>query len=98
MSKKSFEEELVDSIKQGIISNIKGTDFIHQSYENRRELPREFINSVWEQVDWSSILEKIKPQIETQICKNVLSVDGVRQKIRFTVYPELMKILNSTDI
>jgi len=109
MSEKTFEKQLEQSIKNSVLETVKKTDFIQQSYETRKRLPDEFIEKVWGEVDWNEVIERVKPEIHTQICnsiigsmgaeiktdvKSILSIDGVRQKLRVTVYPEIMKILN----
>ena len=109
MNDKTFEQQLEQSIKNSVLETIKKTDFIQQSYETKKRLPNEFIEKVWAEVDWGSVIEQVKPAIHTQICnsiigsmgteiktdvKSILSIDGVRQKLRVTVYPEIMKILS----
>ena len=41
----------------------------------------------------NSIISNMQAEIKTDV-KNILSVDGVRQKLRMHVYPELMKVLD----
>lgn len=110
MAELNFEEAIQHEVKKAIIANIQKHEFVSNNWSSRRELPKTFIDKIWVNVDWDSVLEKVKPQIETQICnavigniqteiktdvKNILSIDGVRQKLRVHVYPELMKVLNN---
>lgn len=104
-----FEDKLISDIKTRIIHEIAKTDFIKIDYGQKKTLPNEFLNKAWASVDWDTVLLQVKENMETRICnaiignmdteiktdiKSLLSVDGVRQKLRIEVYPHLMKVLN----
>ena len=108
MSDNTFEQLIEQGIKRSILSTIEKTDYVQRYHADSKPLPKEFLEKVWAQVDWDAVLEQVKPAIHTQICnavigniqteiktdvKSLLSVDGVRQKLRMNVYPELMKVL-----
>ena len=108
----NFESDLMQSVRNRVIAEISKTDFIKNDFSNQRVLPREFINKVWDAVDWDTVVSNVKDNLETRICnsivasmeteiktdiKSLLSVDGVRQKLRIEVYPKLMKVLNEAD-
>lgn len=109
----NFEDKMTLAIKDKIISEIQKIDLIKMDYRQKSTIPQEFINQIWDSLDWDEIIEQIKPQIETRICnsivagmetevktdiKKLLSVDGVRQKLRMEVYPKLMKVLNDETV
>lgn len=104
-----FEDEILKQIKYKILDGIKSNDLIKIDYQDKKPIPKDFILKAWEQVDWNKVMESLKPEMEKRICnaiignmeteiktdvKNIMSIDGVRQKLRVTVYPEIMKILN----
>ena len=112
MSDKTFEQLIEQGIKRSILSTNEKTDYVQQYHANRKPLPNDFLDKVWAQVDWDAVLEQVKPAIHNQICnsvigsiqteiktdvKSMLSVDGVRQKLRMNVYPELMKVLEGAE-
>jgi hypothetical protein len=105
----SFEDEVTQQIKYKILDSIKANDLINMPYSERKSIPKEFIEKAWAQVDWDKVLELIRPEFEKRVCnaiignmeteiktdvKNIMSIDGVRQKLRCNVYPEIMKVLN----
>lgn len=105
----SFEDRMALAIKNKIISEIQNIDLIKMDYSQKSTIPQKFIDQIWKSLDWDVIIEQIKPNIETRICnsivasmetevktdiKKLLSIDGVRQKLRMEVYPKLMKVLN----
>jgi len=105
-----FAEKIMNDVQRTILKQIVNTDFIKPDYESRQPLPKGFISQVWEQVDWDNVLKIIKPEMEKRICnsiigamdaetktdiKKLLSVDGVRQKLRMEVYPKLMQVLEA---
>lgn len=107
-----MSDELIKAIEQSIINQAKKTDFIKEEYSDRKPLPKDFINKAWARVDWTEVLEKVTKNLEIRICnsivanmeteiksdiKKLLSVDGVRQKLRLEVYPALMNVLKNYE-
>jgi len=105
----SFEEELVQMVQKSVLKEVKNVTFLNVPYNDRKVLPKEVLDSLWESVNWGEVIEQLRPEIQKRICnaiigsmeteiktdvKSVLSVNGVRQKLRMNVYPELMKVLN----
>ena len=105
----SFEDDITQAIKSKIISDIHKIAFTKIDYKSQQTIPAEFINSVWADVDWTAVLIEIKQGIQTRICnsvianmetemktdiKKLLSIDGVRQKLRVEIYPKLMQVLD----
>jgi|LakMenEpi03Aug12_release.lakeMendotaPanAssembly.Ray.scaffolds.fasta_scaffold2231074_1 hypothetical protein len=106
----TFEEQIMQEIKNNILRTVGKEVIVKVDYQQRQAIPKEFIEQVWASVDWSAVLEQIKPEIQNRICnaiignmeteiktdvKSILSVDGVRQKLRMQVYPQIIAILDS---
>ena len=104
-----FEDSIISGIKQSIQNQIAKETFVSFTHSERRRLPSEFIDRLWGTIDWEEVLETVRPEIQTQICnvivgnlateiktdvKALLSVAGVRAKLRMDVYPILMQTLN----
>lgn len=105
-----FEEQLQQTIRNKIISEVADTKFTRLG--NYKEVPPEVVSKVWDSIDWDEIIEEIRPKIQTRICnaiigsmetevktdiKKVLAVEGVRQKLRMEIYPKLLKVLDGED-
>ncbi len=108
----SFEEQLTKSIKSKIIQEIGKTDILNISYQDRKQIPQDLIDKVWNSIDWSEVIEQIRPNVQTRICnsiignmeaelktdiKKVLGVEGVRERLRMEIYPKIMNVLNDVD-
>lgn len=105
----TFDEQVMHTIKNSILQQLSKEVVVKVDYQQRQAIPQEFIEKVWADVDWSAVIAQIKPEIQNRICnaivgnmeteiktdvKSILSVDGVRQKLRMQVYPQIMAILN----
>jgi hypothetical protein len=105
----TFDEQVMQTIKNSILQQLSKEVVVKVDYQQRQAIPKEFIEKVWADVDWSAVIAQIKPEIQNRICnaivgnmeteiktdvKSILSVDGVRQKLRMQVYPQIMAILN----
>ncbi len=109
MTEQSFEEQVSISIKNKIIKEIQNSELLSMSYGERKPVPKQIIEDIWQSVNWVEVIEEIRPKIQLRICnaiigsmeteiksdvKKILSIDGVRQKLRVQVYPKIIKILD----
>lgn len=105
----NFEEKIINDIKVNVLKQVSQFDYIKFDYNNKRTLPDEFINKAWATINWDEVIEQVREKLQTKICnsiignmeteiktdiKSLLSIDGVRQKLRVEVYPHLMKVLD----
>lgn len=105
----TFEEQLFQAMQQKVLKEIKETTFTKLEYGQRTTLPNGLLDKLWASIDWDEVVEQVRPALQTRICnsivgametetktdiKKLLSVDGVRQKLRMEVYPKLMQILD----
>ena len=110
-NEKTFEERLVQEIQNSVLSSIKNQDLIMPSYESRRKLPQHYLDDLWASIDWDNVIKTVKPEMEKRICnaivgnmeseiktdiKKLMSIEGVREKLRIEIYPKLMSVLNDT--
>ena len=104
-----FEDEIMQAIKKGIVSEVSRLPIVNISREDRRNVPKDIMDKVWDSVNWEDVFEELRPKIQLRICnaiigsmeteiktdvKHVLAIDGIRQRLRAEIYPQLMKILN----
>lgn len=109
MKMNSFEQELMTEIKNRIIDGVKKSDFVRNNYGSAKQIPPEIVNKLWDSVDWDNVISMLKPELEKRICNSIIgnmetevktdikalmSVDGVRQRLRMEVYPKLMNIVS----
>lgn len=107
-----FEEDIAQSIRNSVLAEIKKTAFLNLQYSERKHIPSHILDDLWGSIKWDEVLEEIRPMVQTRICnsivasmetelktdiKSLLSVDGVRQKLRIEVYPKLMKVLEGEN-
>ena len=105
----TFEQEIVNEIQSSILKEIKNNAFLNLKYEQRKVLPDGTIDKLWEAVNWDEVIEQIRPEIQKRICntvigameteiktdvKKLLSVEGVRQRLRMEIYPKMMKVFD----
>lgn len=107
----NFEEDLAQRVQNSILKQVEKIEWLAPpSYQERKVIPKEFIEKIWAGVNWDAVIEEIKPEIHRRICnaimgnmeteiktdvKNLMSVAGVREKLRIEIYPRLMSILES---
>ena len=105
----TFEERISQEIQRSVLDEIRKNCFLKLQYQQRQVLPEGIMENLWNSVDWSEVIQQLKPEMEKRICnsilgameteiktdvKKVMSIDGVRQKLRVEIYPRLMKILD----
>lgn len=106
----TFEEDLIQRLKNNVLNHVSKVDLIQPNYgHDRKPLPKEFLDKVWAEINWNEVIETVRPEIQKRICnaivgnmeteiktdiKSLLSVSGVREKLRIEVYPKLMKVLD----
>jgi len=109
---KDFAEKLINDIQNSILKDVQKITFLKVDFNSKKTIPTEFIESAWRKVDWDSVLMRVTENLETRICnaivsgleselktdvKKLMSVSGVREKLRMQVYPELMKVLDGKE-
>lgn len=105
----TFEEDLIQRMKQKALQDVSKFEFLKFEYNDKRALPKDFLNKMWSSVNWEEVLNDIRPEFQKRICnaivgnmeaeiktdvKNILSIDGVRQRLRVEVYPKIMAVLD----
>lgn len=107
--KNTFEEKITQEIQNSVIKEIKEKSFLNLQYSQKQVLPDYVLDDLWKAINWREVIEEIRPEIQKRICntiigtmeteiktdiKKLLSVAGVREKLRMEVYPKLMEVLN----
>ena len=108
----TFEDQLVSTIKQSVLNEVKNTAFLQIQYNQKKALPDGVLDKIWAEINWDEVVATVRVSVQTRICNSIvgamdtevktdikalLSVDGVRQKLRMQVYPHLMQVLNGEN-
>lgn len=105
----SFEDQLIQITKNKIKDELRKCDFTRIDHQSRKAIPLAMIEKAWAQVDWDEVIRDVRENMQTRICnaivgameaeiktdvKALMSIAGVREKLRVNVYPVLMATLN----
>ena len=108
----TFEEQIAQEIRNSVLKTIQKTSLVNLSYDRLKVLPDHVIEDLWETINWVEVIESIRPEIQKRICntiigsmeteikndvKKLLSVSGVREKLRLEVYPKLMSVISGEE-
>jgi len=108
MSTMTFEEQLTERIQQAMLKQVSDIRLVDYS-ACRMQVPEDLIQRAWDTIDWDDTLDTIKDRLQESICsvvvnsmltemktdtKKILAIEGVRQNIKETVYPRLMRALD----
>lgn len=105
-----FEQELASAIRKQIIKQVADVRFIgYGSGGNGKNLPANIIEQVWAGIDWPTVVKDVSAITHDRVCslivqsvlteiktdvKKVLSIEGVREKLRHEAYPKIMQVLD----
>ncbi len=66
----TFDEQVMQTIKNSILQQLSKEVVVKVDYQQRQSIPKEFIEKVWADVDWSAVIAQIKPEIQNRICRD----------------------------
>lgn len=104
----TFEEQLQDSIKSKILSEIKNVEFLDKWKHRNNMIPQDIIEKAWDSIKWDEVVDYVSEQLQLQVCKTIvgnmitetktdvkklMSIEGVRERIKVEAYPKLMAII-----
>ena len=109
MDNTNFEQQVTDQIQKRILASIKEINFLDRFNQGKLAIPNDVIQKAWNGIDWEEVVEYVKKELQDKVCqtivqnmlsetktdvKNLLSVEGVRQKIRMEAYPKIKEVLD----
>lgn len=104
-----FEKKMMQSIEHTILKQIKEVYFVDRYPKYKKQVSQSLVEKVWENLDWDIIHQEVSKELQERIASNIvqsmlvelktdvksiLSVQGVRQKLKMNAYPVIMKVLN----
>ncbi|MBS9774728.1 MAG: hypothetical protein KGV59_06190 [Tenacibaculum sp.] len=105
----TFEKQIEKQVKETILKQINDCRFVEYHYSNKKRVPTDIVEKAWEKINWEEVTEYVTKQLQEQVCKtivgnmitetktdvkDILSVEGVRKKLRMKAYPKVMEVLN----
>ncbi len=106
----TFEEQIAKEIQNSVLREIKTNSFLRLQYDQKKILPDGVLDKLWTAVDWDEVIEVVRPEVQKRICntvigameaeiktdvKKLLSIQGVREKLRIDIYPRMMQIFDN---
>jgi pimeloyl-CoA synthetase len=104
----NFEEKVQAKLQETILKQIADCRYVEYQHSQKRGVPDDIISKAWEAIDWEEVVTYVRKEIQDKVCqtivqnmltevktdvKAILSVEGVRQKIRMEAYPIIKKII-----
>jgi len=109
MDNKNFEQQVTDQIQKRILESIKEINFLNVWKQGQLTMPNDVIQSAYNNIDWAEVIDYVKNELQNKVCKTIvknmltetktdvkklLSVAGIREKIRMEAYPKIKEVLN----
>ena len=104
-----FEKEVTEQIQKRILSSIKEINFLDRWNQGKLKIPDNVIQKAWQNIVWEEVIKYVSKELQDKVCqtivhnmltetktdvKNLLSVEGVRQKIKMEAYPKIKEVLD----
>lgn len=104
----TFEEQVTEQIQKRIISSINEINFLNRWQQGKLTIPQDIIQKAWNNIDWNDVVDYVTKELQDKVCqtivhnmmtetktdvKNLLSVEGVRQKLKMEAYPKIKEVL-----
>lgn len=103
-----FGAKAVQAIEGALLKQISDCRFIEHHHPKKRHVPEDIVDQVWSGIDWDRVVSVVTEQLQDRIAstiaqamiteaktdaKAVLSIEGVRQRLRAEAYPKIMESL-----
>lgn len=105
----TFEQQVTDQVQKRILASIKEINFLDRWKQEQLQIPPDVIQKAWNNINWVEVVDYVKGELQNKVCqtivqnmmeetktdvKHLLSVEGVRQKIRMEAYPKIKEVLD----
>jgi hypothetical protein len=104
----NFEEQIQKKVQETILKQISDCRYIDYHHSDKRSIPAEVLENAWNNINWKEVTDFVSKELQSKVCqtivqnmltetktdvKAILSVQGVREKLRMEAYPSIMKAL-----
>ena len=110
MGNLEFETRIIESVKNAMLKQVTACQFIEYHHKNKKYVPDDIVEKAWEGLNWDFIISEVKNKLEERLinvisgnmineagtdAKKLLSISGVREKLRAEAYPKIKAILDN---
>lgn len=104
----SFEDQLAEAVRKRVLAQIAEAKFVEPYRQRTNKIPDEIVERVWDNVDWDEVVKTVSKNLTERVAatitqamlteaktdaKAVLSIEGVRAKLRATAYPKVIEAI-----
>ena len=104
----SFDDQIQKKVQETILKQISECRYVDYHHSNKRQIPNDILGNAWNSINWQEVTEFVSKELQSKVCqtivqnmltetktdvKAILSVQGVREKLRMEAYPSIMKAL-----
>lgn len=105
----NFEDQIQKKVQETILKQIADCRYVDYHHSNKRQIPSKILENAWNSIDWKEVTEFVSKELQNKVCqtivqnmltetktdvKAILSVQGMREKLRMEAYPSIMKTLS----
>ena len=105
-----FVEEMMLEMQKTMIRQIKDAKFVDSWNQRKHQIPEDVVERVWNNIDWDKVVETVSRDMTDRLAgtiaqammteaktdaKAVLSIAGVRSKIRAEAYPKILEAIEN---
>jgi dihydrodipicolinate reductase len=104
----NFEDQMFEKVQQTLLKQIGDCRLIEYHHSNKRDIPEDIVQKAWASIDWDEVIKNIRNDLQDRVCqtvvqnmltevktdvKKIMSIEGVREKIRMEAYPVIKKAI-----
>jgi NCAIR mutase (PurE)-related protein len=108
----TFEEQIQQKVQETILKQIADCRYVDYHHSQKKGVPSDVVNKAWNAINWDEVVDYVRKEIQDKVCqtivqnmltevktdvKAILSVEGMRQKIRMEAYPSIKKAIGIED-
>lgn len=109
----NFEEKLINQVQNTILNQISECRLIEYHHKRKKSIPDNIIEKAWDSIDWDMVVSEVTKGLEEKMIqtilqsmltetkndvKKILSVQGMREKLRMEAYPKIKQIIENINI
>ena len=104
----NFEEQIQNQVQKTILKQIGECRLVDYHHSNKKQIPSKILEEAWSNINWEDIITYVTKELQDKVAqtivqnmltevktdvKSILSVEGMRQKIRMEAYPVIKKVI-----
>jgi len=104
----NFEEQIQKQVQETILKQIGECRLVDYHHSNKKQIPSKILEEAWSNINWKDVITYVTKELQDKVAqtivqnmltevktdvKSILSVEGVRQKIRMEAYPIIKEVI-----